>query len=455
MIKKNRFSILIVIGIIFLTLSVSAEECGLDGMTTSSNTSTTNCNNNFYCCDNKVYNTCGWPGNLPPSGMNCRMISGYEIEQYQSSGICTCGCSENAACYQNKTTNEYVWGKYAENSKYRKVAGISSFDDCNNFCWKSVENGENKYAEGIKAPTEGEWTKVGKVGEVTCSETPACYEKSGNYYVGKYNGITGYTKISDDVTKCNKIVIRKVDSAGKQLSAGEITITKPDKSTVTQKIGSFKFDKLEAGTYKIKEIKAPDGYQLDSTEITFTVANDGKITVDNSSNIYSRSTSATLNAKVYIKNSLLESVCWIKVDSDGNKYKESPTSPGEGWTKVEKENCSENPACYDNGDKYVWGTYENISGYTKIASITEEDKCVKPVPACYKHKTTGKYSWGLYQDNSSYELVPNVLEEDCHEVVPAPKTASNISTTLLVTMVLASIAGVGIIIYANRIKQVN
>ena len=316
------------------------------------------------------------------------------------------------------------------------------------FCWKKTGQNGNEYKQRPTSPGEG-WVKIENE---KCDETPACYKKGNAYYVGKYDGIEGYSNVSNDVTKCNRILIRKVDNEGKQLTnKAEITITKPDKSTIKKEIGSITLANLEAGTYKIEETNAPEGYRLDKTVITFTVANDGKITVNNSSNVYSRSTSATLNANVFIKN-ILEGFCWKKTGQNGNEYKQRPTSPGEGWIKVENENCDEKPACYDNGEKYVWGKYENISGYTKIASIAEEDKCVKPIPACYKHKSTGKYSWGLYQDNSLYDLVPNVLEKNCHEVVPTPITASNISTTLLITMVLASIAGIGLIAYVKSQK---
>ena len=50
--------------------------------------------------------------------------------------------------------------------------------------------------------------------------------------------------------------------------------------------GQVKFNGLEEGTYKYKEIQAPEGYILNDTMYSFTVNKDGSITYENSNNNY-------------------------------------------------------------------------------------------------------------------------------------------------------------------------
>ncbi|WP_270330400.1 MSCRAMM family protein [Lapidilactobacillus dextrinicus] len=83
--------------------------------------------------------------------------------------------------------------------------------------------------------------------------------------------------------------IKKIDSETNELLAGaEFTLTGPDDKT-TQVVTSknvdgqdwnIEFKNLKPGTYKLKETKAPDGYELDNTEHKVVIAQDGSVTYD-------------------------------------------------------------------------------------------------------------------------------------------------------------------------------
>ena len=127
----------------------------------------------------------------------------------------------------------------------------------------------------------------------------ACYYNSST---GEYDWTdspkTGYTKLENTPQEqCNRLIIKKVDENGVVKSGATVTITGPNNYNETKTIGNATLEKLSPGTYKIKETVAPTGYILDQTEITVTVSSTGTITVSNASNLYDRSTTATINAQ--------------------------------------------------------------------------------------------------------------------------------------------------------------
>lgn len=97
-IKIIRFMI-ITFSITLLSITnVFADYCGLDNLTTGTgNTSTTDCNNHFYCCNDNVVNGCG-------NVNGCRMVTGAEIESRQNGGSCSCGCSPSTPTNPESTT---------------------------------------------------------------------------------------------------------------------------------------------------------------------------------------------------------------------------------------------------------------------------------------------------------------------------------------------------------------
>lgn len=108
-------------------------------------------------------------------------------------------------------------------------------------------------------------------------------EANGNdQYVSTYN----QPKILEKVVKFN---IKKVQvGTTTPVSGAVFSHTKPDGTTedlTTNGSGEITITGLASGTHKIKEIKSPDGYQLNTNEVVFEVeAGTGKIKFTSSSN---------------------------------------------------------------------------------------------------------------------------------------------------------------------------
>lgn len=134
------------------------------------------------------------------------------------------------------------------------------------------------------------------VGTITIQETkaPTGYfinnevfvrkiEANGNdQYVSTYN----YPEVKEKVIKFD---IKKVQEGTSTPVSGAVFLhTKPDGSTedlTTNSLGEITITGLASGTHKIKEIKSPDGYQLNPNEVVFNVASGtGKITFTSGTN---------------------------------------------------------------------------------------------------------------------------------------------------------------------------
>ena len=134
------------------------------------------------------------------------------------------------------------------------------------------------------------------VGTITIQETkaPTGYfinnevfvrkiEANGNdQYVSTYN----YPEVKEKVIKFD---IKKVQKGTSTPVSGAVFLhTKPDGSTedlTTNSLGEITITGLASGTHKIKEIKSPDGYQLNPNEVVFNVASGtGKITFTSGTN---------------------------------------------------------------------------------------------------------------------------------------------------------------------------
>lgn len=108
-------------------------------------------------------------------------------------------------------------------------------------------------------------------------------EANGNdQYVSTYN----QPKILEKVVKFD---IKKVQvGTTTPVSGAVFSHTKPDGTTeslTTNEKGEITITGLETGTHKIKESKAPDGYQLNPNEVVFNVASGtGKITFTSGTN---------------------------------------------------------------------------------------------------------------------------------------------------------------------------
>lgn len=108
---------------------------------------------------------------------------------------------------------------------------------------------------------------------VTLSSTEKTVEREGSYK----SAASGGTAEGD---LASKIKLIKVDAADEKivLKDAVFTVTKPDGSTfelTTGEDGTVVSGVLEQGTYKVKEKKAPAGYELNDQEFTLNVTPDG------------------------------------------------------------------------------------------------------------------------------------------------------------------------------------
>lgn len=150
-------------------------------------------------------------------------------------------------------------------------------------------SGDEFYFNGNGAPTL-------PVGTVTVQETkaPTGYFINNEVFVRKiitsgsnekvetYN----YPEVNEKVIKFD---IKKVQAGTSTPVAGAVFLhTLPDGSTkelTTNGSGEITITGLASGTHKIKEIKSPDGYQLNPNEVVFNVASGtGKITFTSGTN---------------------------------------------------------------------------------------------------------------------------------------------------------------------------
>ncbi|MBT1161461.1 choice-of-anchor A family protein [Bifidobacterium sp. SO1] len=104
--------------------------------------------------------------------------------------------------------------------------------------------------------------------------------------------------------------------------------------------GQFKVDGLDAGTYLIHELTAPDGYTLNKTVYQFTIADDGTVTWDGGYEWVDGQTSSTLTPGLaptqesgYAISDKPTEVTWNKVDAKGGKL------DGSQWKIVGPKNA--------------------------------------------------------------------------------------------------------------------
>jgi hypothetical protein len=150
-------------------------------------------------------------------------------------------------------------------------------------------SGDKFYYNGTNKPTL-------PVGTITIQETkaPSGYFINNEVFVRKITS----TGTADDVQTYNqpeilekviKFNIKKVQVGTTTPVSGAVFLhTKPDGTTeslTTDEKGEITITGLASGTHKIKEIKSPDGYQLNPNEVVFNVASGtGKITFTSGTN---------------------------------------------------------------------------------------------------------------------------------------------------------------------------
>lgn len=149
--------------------------------------------------------------------------------------------------------------------------------------------GDAFYYNGTNAPTL-------PVGTVTIQETkaPTGYFINNEMFVRKItsSGNTENVFTFNDPQVLEKVIkfdIKKVQAGTSTPVAGAVFLhTLPNGSTedlTTNGSGEITITGLASGTHKIKEIKSPDGYQLNPNEVVFNVASGtGKITFTSGTN---------------------------------------------------------------------------------------------------------------------------------------------------------------------------
>ena len=359
------------IALIFAVISIEnvfANQCGLHGYTTGGEvvTGSYNCHTRLWCCNNKVYNECNSAPETPPMP-GCTVVTSLQIEQYNTSGICSCGCNdepEDACYYSNR--DGYDFGSssdHKDNSIYSKVSEKES--TCNQLTI----------------------TKVDK--------------KSGSFIIG------ARIKVSKRSTYNRDEDSKFVDS--------------------TYELGSITLSQLSPGNYTIQEVSPPSGYSLDSTPISFSVDTDGRISVGSGRNVYRSTNSLTRNASISIGNQ--SEVCMYYNDPASNlgtsfKYAdkyiwttEIESYQNAGWRIAENVSKSDCNGCFGDtptfarASKTVWATEKDSAHPYKYDERTTEGSC-KALPEP-KICTPQDYTGGqTFEETEKCEEERSIFYED-------------------------------------------
>lgn len=159
--------------------------------------------------------------------------------------------------------------------------------------FRTNENGSCNYSEKYKVSGD-DFYMFGNiaaipVGTITIQETksPTGYFVNNEVFVRKIeaNGTDQYVSTYNQPKVLEKVIkfdIKKVQVGTTTPVSGAVFLhTKPDGTTeslTTNEKGEITITGLETGVHKIKESKAPDGYQLNTNEVVFEVeAGTGKI----------------------------------------------------------------------------------------------------------------------------------------------------------------------------------
>ncbi len=154
---------------------------------------------------------------------------------------------------------------------------------------KLLISGGNNYSKTITTGTSAETITLDP-GTYTVKETeaPKGYIKSTEeikFTIDSNGKMTVGTTETDTITMKNTpitVKISKTDSVtGQELEGATLVVKSGDNTIKTiETTGSIETINIPAGTYTLKETKAPSGYILSTEEITFVVEADGKIKID-------------------------------------------------------------------------------------------------------------------------------------------------------------------------------
>lgn len=153
--------------------------------------------------------------------------------------------------------------------------------------------------------------------------------------------VSGYTAKISGTTITNNLkqqfIVEKVDAEGKALAGASFKLTDEDGKEVqntSKKADQFRYRGLTAGTYKLVETSAPNGFKQIDKEYEVTVAQNGKITVPG------LDVDGTKIQTVQIKNELSNfNLKFNKVDENGDALKgaEFKLTGPDGEVKIEQD----------------------------------------------------------------------------------------------------------------------
>lgn len=236
------------------------------------------------------------------------------------------------------------------------------------------------------------------------------------------------------VEKTYDLVVRKIDSDSKKSLAGAelVLINKSTNETVSTWVSTVE-DKtitgLKAGTYIVKEVKAPDGYELNSKEVIITIKENGKVMDE----------TGTIITEVVIENTKKEvpvvptfSVVINKLASDTNQFLEGAT------LCLSKEGSSTNIVCWttEKAAKTITGL-EAGSYVIKETKTPEGYNSISSEGVKFTIDSSGKI--GDYEGKIVSEIT--IVNEKA-EVVEVPNTGLSKSSIPYVSGMISIVAGV-------------
>ena len=297
-----------------------------------------------------------------------------------------------------------------------------------------------------------------------------------------------------------KVKINKVDPDRELLSGAELKVTGKENGesaditpiTWTSDDG-YKELELRPGTYKLKEVKAPDGYK-EAKDIEFIVTDEGKLTVNGEEvaavemmdeeaipekgNItivkYDTDGKTTLEGVTFnihlVK--LIDDITQGKVPSGGTHNTEDDSETGEDavddstsavrgasgvWSDIEKTTGSDGKVVFDN---LLPGVYEitetkTVSGKTLLA-----DKITATIPMVANQDEVdekGMDTSKAFYSNSKrlyffFDVVYNVTNNS-NLIVPVTGSNGKFDARMLFGGMLVILIGIGVVLVGKRKKE--
>lgn len=194
-----------------------------------------------------------------------------------------------------------------------------------------------------------------QVGETKAPEGYKLNTSKISFTIDAYGDVSGTTTLEDEMTIVTLTKVDKADNS-KKLSGATFEIKDANGKVVftgsTDSYGKLTIGKMKPGTYKVRETKAPKGYQLSKEEITFTIKDDGK--VEGTTQMSNEKTKVTITKQDKSDKKPLEGAVIGVKDSNGKEVFSGKTN-SEGKVVIEGLEAG----------KYTFYEKEAPNGYVK------------------------------------------------------------------------------------------